>query len=164
MAKTIKHTTGNNIAITALIISILSLLLNFYFSFDTTNFERVSRSQELVDANYELLYDGGTNQKIMHAIKNGEDITPLFSKEEINQYIDVFEGLGAYYCQGDVYKKSLTNTFYNSLQYYCEDPYIFQNFKGKKNGSATLCAAFFPNSKFAQTVDTTNLNTCHFRN
>lgn len=163
MAKKFKQNTSNTIAVIALIISIISLFLNFYFSFDTANFEKISRSQDLVDKNYDLLYDNGTNQKIMHAVKEGQNLEPTFTPEEINRYVDVFEGVGAYYCQGDVYKRSLVNTFYNPLKYYCNDAYIYDHFKGQKNGSATVCKAFFPQSKFAQTFDAANVNTCTFR-
>lgn len=183
MTNKFKLNVSEKVAFTALVISIVSLFLNLYFSNeankrameantiaqnakdisqDNNNFAKIARSQELADTNYDRLYDNGINQKIMQAVKNSQNIGSLFQEEEIKQYIDIFEGLGAYYCQGDVYKKNLVNSFYNSMKYYCDDEYIYQNYKGKKNGSATLCTELFPKSKFASTLDTTNLASCTF--
>jgi hypothetical protein len=123
------------------------------------NFNKDQRSQSYVENIYNFLYEDEGNSEIVQKIKSNETV------EDINKLtfvVDYLESTGSSFCQGTVWKWHLNITLKNTLNDFCTNDQIFSKFDGRKNGLAILCAEFYPESKFASTLQTENLHTCTF--
>lgn len=123
------------------------------------NFSRDLRSQEYVENVFNDLYQDTDNLEIIQKVRANEIID---KRSDLLDVIDYLESTGSSFCQGTVWKWHLNTTLKNTLDGVCENQQVYEEFGGKKNGLAMLCREFFPESKFARTLQTYNLHTCTF--
>ncbi len=126
---------------------------------DSLNFSRDLRSQEYVENAFNNLYQESNSLKVIQAIRANELVE---DKSKLLDTIDYLETTGSSFCQGTVWKWHINTTLKNTLAGVCENQQVYEEFRGKKNGLAMLCYEFFPESKFASTLQTYNLDTCVF--
>lgn len=122
-------------------------------------FQKAKLSQEQTAEAYSDLYQDKENLLIVESLKNDQYVQ---NELQVRLVIDVFEGLGNSFCQGVVWKYHLNTYIKNTLENICENNQVYQTFANKKNRLAMLCTEFFPNSKFAETLNTSNLDSCNF--
>ncbi len=126
---------------------------------DSLNFSKDLRSQEYVEDVFNNLYQDSKNLEVIQKVRSNEIVN---SRSDLLDVIDYFESTGSSFCQGTVWKWHLNTTLKNTLDGVCNNQQVYEEFNGKKNGLAMLCREFFPESKFAQTLQTYNLHTCAF--
>lgn len=122
-------------------------------------FTKDGRSQKYVEDVFNALYQEESNLEIIQKVRSNKKVE---DKVKLTYVIDYLESTGSSFCQGTVWKWHLNTTLKNTLEDVCSNDQVFDEFAGRKNGLAMLCREFFPNSKFSQTLQTYNLNTCVF--
>ncbi|MBU1033947.1 hypothetical protein KKI22_03325 [Patescibacteria group bacterium] len=126
---------------------------------NTLNFSKDLRSQEYVEDVFNDLYQSSNNLETIQKIRADKFVD---DGSNFLYVVDNLESTGNSFCQGTVWKWHLNTTLKNTLNEVCENQQIYDEFAGKKNGLAMLCTEFFPKSKFAQSLQIYNLNTCVF--
>lgn len=125
---------------------------------EALDFSRNARSQQIVEDSYDKIYVDPANRRNMESIKAGF----LIGKNNLLSILDNIEGVGNSFCQGTAWRWHINTMLKNTLSHICDNTEIYDNFAGKKNGTAMLCSEFFPNSLFAKSLNKENIGTCMF--
>ncbi|MEK7071112.1 MAG: hypothetical protein AAB966_04855 [Patescibacteria group bacterium] len=153
-----------NIAI--LIFNIFLTIFNLYLvkqsnkiSSNSLGFAVDSRSQDYVTKAYDQLYLNQHNLDMINQLKQQDLIK---DEAKLLKIVDVLEEIGSNFCQGTVKARHIRIYLQNTIALTCNSDEILKYFNGKKNGNAILCSEFFPESKFAKTLQSKYINTCEF--
>jgi hypothetical protein len=117
------------------------------------------QSHTLVTRAFDDLYDGGTREAVMWKLSEGKSIDQI---RNLGKVMNVFEWIGDAFCEGWVYRRHVRSQLAVSLGWVCNNDQVYQNYNGSFNGVAMLCAEFSVDSRFAHTLDSTNLHNCKF--
>lgn len=125
----------------------------------SVGFQVDTRSEEYVSNAFNEIYDNSANAETIQKLKNNEKIG---TRAAILKPVDLLEKVGSQFCQGTAKGRHIRIYLRNTLGAVCNNDEVFENFKNQKNGVAMLCAEYFPDSKFAGTLNRTNIQTCEF--
>lgn len=159
----------NLLVLTPIIVSLISLTISvqannialsaWNLGKENLGFELDKTSRQYVKAAFDDLYTNSQKKQIMIDLKQNKII---YDNNDLKSVVDIFEEVGSDFCQGTSKLRHIRIYLKNSLDVICNNKEINDNFSGKKNGVAILCAELLPNSLFAKSLNKENIGTCEF--
>jgi hypothetical protein len=84
------------------------------------------------------------------------------NEDNLNAVVNLLEDMGAHLCGGRVFQTHAREQIGPTMYKVCNNDQLYNTYRNRRNGIAILCSRLVEYSKFAQTLDPTNLNTCRF--
>lgn len=122
-------------------------------------FEVDTRSEDYVSKSYDQIYEDKAAFQVLQDIKSGNKVGDRY---KLLSVVDIMEQTGSQFCQGTAKRRHISMYLTKTINVVCNNEEVYETFKTQKNGVAILCAEFSPDSKFASTLNTTNIDTCEF--